>query len=381
MPRLAEDMSAGTILKWLRNEGQTVEKGEPLLEVETEKVNITVDSPGTGVLLRIIEPEGAEVAVGRTIAIIRGIDEIGAEAMIGPQEVSHGVATIPEPEPRPAHEMGRVRLSPGARRLVKKHDLDITKIRGTGPGGRIVTENVMGLLSKTTPLPVRVMRTVPMTMHRKTTAERMLRSWQTAAHATAVMEVDMTRVVQLREELRTKSVRISYTELVVMAVARALRQIPIMNSRLRGEEIELLEDVNIGIAVATEKGLVVPVVHDADKKRLDQIEAEVNELVRKAAGEMLSINDVAGGTFTISNFGMLGCDFGASIINPPQSALLGIGRIVERPVVVDGKIVARPMMHMCINFDHRVMDGADAARFLGALKKIFDNPSQLVTPG
>ena len=217
-----------------------------------------------------------------------------------------------------------------------------------------------------------------MTTRRKTIADRLARSWQTSVHATAVMEVDMSAIVELRKEILAETtIRISYTHLIVMAVAKALKQVPIMNSRLSGEEIELLQDVNIGIAVATEGGLLVPVVREADKKSLTEIASAADELVKKATAGTLSIDEVSDGTFTISNFGTLGCDFGTSIINPPQSGILGVGRMVEKPVVVDGKITIRPMMYMCISYDHRILDGAEASRFLVTLKEILDNPSQL----
>ena len=382
MPRLSEDMTFGVIVKWLKKEGESVQRGEPLMEIETEKTTTTVDSPATGILKEVTEPEGAEVPVGKTMAFISGTDEGVTKVETTRQEVSEGLkfAVPSNATVTPIAGKEEVRLSPGARRVVKRHGLDITNIRGTGPGGRIVTEDVLKVITEThsPPLTAKVMRTIPMTTRRKTIADRLAHSWQTSVHATTVMEVDMSTIVELRQKVVSQTtLPISYTHLIVMAVAKALRQVPVMNSRLSGEEIELLEDVNIGIAVATEAGLVVPVVREVDRKSLADIASAVDELVKKATTGTLSIDEVGGGTFTISNFGTLGCDFATSIINPPQSGLLGVGRIVEKPVVVDGKITIRPMMYMCINFDHRILDGAEASRFLVTLREIFSNPSQL----
>lgn len=225
-------------------------------------------------------------------------------------------------------------------------------------------------------------KVIPMTTIRKTIAERMKQSHLTAVHVTITTEVNMTEAAKFRKKLLSEieidaNACMSYTDILVKAVAEALKEHRIVNSRLEGERIKILEDINVGVAIATESGLVVPVIHNADKKSLTEIALVTKELIEKARKGTLTLKEVIGGTFTVTNLGMLGVDTFTPIINPPESAILGVGRIVERPVVVDGQIVARLMMPLSLSFDHRVIDGAIAAQFLQTLRQILENPCTL----
>jgi len=368
MPRLSLTMKTGTVVQWFKKEGETVQKGESLVEVLSEKVTYDVEAPESGVLRKILAMEGMDVPVAQAIGIIAQLDEQIPETelvLTAPEEAAK-VEAVSERELVEKVEE-RIAASPAAKRLAREHSVDLSKVVGTGPEGRIVEDDVKKFMEETKVAP-RVREVIPLTGIRKTTAERVSLSARTAPHSTITMEVDVTKAVRLREETQA-----SYTDMLVKAVAKALREHPIMNSTLDDDQIKVFEDINIGIAVATEKGLVVPVVHNADKKSLSDIASALKEVVDKAREGRLTKEDVTGGTFTITNLGMYGVDVFIPIINPPETAILGVGRVTEKPVVISGQLAIKPVIQLSLSFDHRIVDGAPAAKFLQKIKQILES--------
>jgi len=375
MPRLSLTMKEGTVVQWFKKEGDMVKKGEPLVEVLSEKVTYEVEAPATGVLRKILAEEGMDVPVGETLGIITAPDEMLPEIEVvaaAPAIKTEEVMAMPE---RKVLERVKKRIiaSPAAKRLAKEHGIDLTQVRGTGPEGRIVEEDVRSIIEEAKVMP-RVREVIPLTGIRKTAAERVSISAQTAPQSTITMEVDMSNAAKLRER-----VQVSYTDMLVKAVAKALEENPIMNSTLENWKIKVFADINIGVAVATERGLIVPVVRNADRKSLEEIASILKELVEKAKQSKLAKEELTGGTFTITNLGMYGVDVFTPIINPPETAILGVGRVVEKPTVVDKQIVVRPTMQLSLSFDHRVVDGAPAAKFLQKVKQVMESPNALLT--
>jgi pyruvate dehydrogenase E2 component (dihydrolipoamide acetyltransferase) len=372
MPKLGLTMREGTIVNWLKNEGEPVEKGKPLLEIETEKVTTEVDAPASGILSKILAPKGSAVPVSETIAFISEPREA--------QSLSSIERTNSFEKP-----VERTRISPLAKKLADERKIDVTKIKGTGPAGRIVRDDVLKAVETAKSIlitrpPGEEAKAVPLTTMRENIGQRMLQSTLTAAHVTITTEADASEAIKLRQNLlpkieRITGVRLSYTDILVKVVAKALREYPIINSTLEGKNLRLLERINIGVAVSLEQGLIVPVIHDADRKSMVEISTSLKELVDKARQNKLSLDEVTGGTFTISNLGMYGVDVFTPIINPPESAILGVGRIADKAVVLNGQIVARPVVVLSLSFDHRVMDGAQAASFLQRTKQIVENLS------
>jgi pyruvate dehydrogenase E2 component (dihydrolipoamide acetyltransferase) len=377
MPRLSLTMKEGSVVQWFKKEGETVNKGEPLVEVLSEKVTFDVEAPESGMMRKIMVEEGMDAPVNATLAIIAAPDEEIPEIEAAPEPAIKEEETIAAPEIRTEATVGaeeRVLASPAAKRLAKEHGIDLAQVKGSGPEGRIVEEDVRGFVEATKQPTPRVKEVIPLTGIKKTTAERVSRSMKTAPHSAVVMEVDMTNAVKLREERQ-----VSYTEMLVKAVAVALKKHPFLNSTLtEDEKIRVYEDVNIGVAVATEHGLIVPVVHNADNKSLAEIASKLREIADKAREGKLAKEDVTGGTFTITNLGMYGVDMFTPIINPPEAAILGVGRIVDKPVAEAKQIVIKPMMTLSLSYDHRIVDGAPAAQFLQEIKKILENPRDLV---
>ena len=334
MPKLGLTMKEGIIAKWLKKEGENVKKGEPVVEIETEKAVSEVEAPISGVLGKILAPEGSTVSVGKPIAII-----------IEPGEKLPPIEEISVLE---AEEIERLSIRPPLEELVK------------------------------------VAKVIPMTGMRKTISERLSQSYRTAVHVTITTDVDMTKIIELRQRMlpeieKVTKVPLTYTHILVKAVAHALKKHPIINSRLEDEQIKIFEDINIGVAVAVEEGLVVPVIRNVDKKSLTEIVLCLKNLIEKAEQGRLSSDDLSGGTFTITNLGMFGVNVFTPVINPPQSAILGVGAIVNKPVVVNGQIALRPMMTLNLVFDHRIIDGVPAAKFLQTLKGILENPEFLTS--
>jgi pyruvate dehydrogenase E2 component (dihydrolipoamide acetyltransferase) len=368
-------MKEGTVVQWFKKEGDPVKKGEPLVEVLSEKVTYDVEAPASGVLRKIVAAEGVDVPVAGTLGIItepdEALPEIEEVAAVAPPEkrpekIEEKVSVPEEEITKKVRE--RVVASPAAKRLAREHGVDLTKVKGTGPEGRIVEADVQRYLEERMVLTPRVREVIPLAGIRKTTAERVSLSARTAPHSTITMEVDMSNAAKLREETG-----VSYTDILVKAVARALEEHLSLNSTLEGEQIKIYEDINIGVAVATEKGLVVPVIRNANKKSLTQIASILKELVEKAREGKLEKKDVTGGTFTITNLGMYGVEVFIPIINPPEAAILGVGKVVEKPVIENKGIKIKPAMHLSLSFDHRIIDGAPAARFLQRVKQILES--------
>ncbi len=370
MPRLSLTMKEGTVVQWFKKEGDTVKKGDPLVEVLSEKVTYDVEAPASGTLRRILETEGADVPVAGTLGIIAEPDEplpeIEEAAVAPPPERIEEITPLPEKEiVKKVTE--RVLASPAAKRLAGEHGIDLKKVEGSGPEGRIVEADVRRYLEEELALAPRVREVIPLTGIRKTTAERVSFSARTAPHSTVTMDVDMSNAVKLREESQ-----VSYTDILVKAVAKALEEHRLLNSTLEGEQIKIYEDINIGIAVATEKGLVVPVIRNANMKSLAQVVSTLKELVEKAREGRLTKEDMTGGTFTITNLGMYGVEVFIPIINPPEAAILGVGKVTEKPVITNKEIEIKPIMYLSLSYDHRIVDGAPAAKFLQKVKQILE---------
>lgn len=359
MPRWGMAMSKGTIVKWHKSEGETVRKGEPLYEVDAEKIIVSVESPEDGVMLRILHPEGSTVDCFEPIAVI---GQPGEKV---------------EPELTPKQDVQRI--TPAARRAAAELGIDISQVKGTGPQGRVTREDVLAhARPQQLKFTVPVAEKVPWTSLRKDIANRLSRSYAEALHVTLMRDVDMKATTDLVKGLKAENPNIGFNEIIIMAVARGLKEHRVINSSFSIDGMIIFDAINIGIATSIEKGLIVPVIRDADRKTVFQIADEMKILVDKARNNQLTIAETEGGTFTISNLGMFGIDAFTPIINPPQTAILGVGTIAERPVVVNGVVEARQMVTLSLSFDHRVVDGVEASRFLSTLVRLLQNPQELL---
>ncbi len=379
MPKFGLTMTEGTIQQWFKSEGDPIKTGEALFEVETEKVLYEVEAPADGTVAKLLYALEAVVGVGLPIAIIaeagEDIAEIAAQyAAAAAPAAAAATATEPVPvaasaaPPAPKEKRGRVPVTPAARKLAKEHSIDLALMTGTGPRGRITREDVQkiidsgGQVAPSAAAPAAA-EDIPLRGMRKVIAERMHQSLQGSAQLTISTEVDVTQLIDRRQEVR-QAFNVTYTDFIVQACAHALRQHPRMNAHLEGDIIRANNAIHVGLAVALDEGLIVPVVRDADKKSLKDIAAEAKTLAEKARASQLKLEEVSGGTFTVSNLGMYGVDAFTPIINTPQSGILGVGRIVEKPVIHRGEVTRRSMMVLSLTFDHRVIDGAPAGAFL-----------------
>lgn len=382
MPKLSWTMTEGIVAKWHKKVGDEVKKGEPICEIETEKSLDELEAPESGILRKIVIPDGSVAKVNQIIAIIAEADEPLPEKLPveevapKPEVVGEEVAEAKEPEVVIREE--RIKISPIAKKLAQEHGINLEEIKGMGPDGRIVKEDVLKAIEK-----AEQEKVVPLTRIRKVIKDRLSYSLKTALHVPLTIEVDMTYAIELLKSLgpeieKTHNILPSITSLLVKAVAKSLEDHPILNSRLENERIVISKDINIGVAVAIENGLVVPVIHNANEKSIVEIAKSLKELAEKARKESLTTEESTRGTFTVSNLGMFGIDIFAPIINPPESAILGVGRIVKKPVVFNDEITGRSMMTLTLVFDHRIMDGAVAAKFLQTLKETLENPQDLI---
>ena len=362
MPRLGESLVEGTVGRWLKREGDFVAEYEPLLEVITDKVDSEIPSPAEGVLLRILVDEGETVAVGTPLAEI-GVP--GAAMDVAGDGVAAEADTVSRAEVPAALRSGR--LSPVVARLLAEHGLDAAAIPGSGRGGRLTRKDVEAWLARSSSAAPDVPGELrPLTAMRRSIAQHMVRSVQTAPHVTAVYEVDMGAVQAQRAALQAAhpGLRLTPGAWFVAATARALQAHPWLNSEWRADGIFLHHACHIGLAVALDEGLIVPVIRHAERRSLPDLAQVIENLARRARSGQLQADEVQGGTFTITNFGAGGCLTGTPIINQPQVAILGVGTMQQRPVVRDGAIVARPMCYLSLSFDHRVVDGAVADAFM-----------------
>ncbi len=401
MPQLGYDMTEGAVARWRKREGEQVQRGEVIAEIETDKATVELEAFSSGILRKIVLPEGQRVPVGTLIAVIgepgEPIDDILKEAGIQPAVAA---PTSPAaPSQAPAEEV-RVRATPVARRLAEELGIDLRQVQGTGPEGRITREDVEAYAARlreqaAAPAPPRVEAPPPaapppgmpeaveepLSRMRQTIARRMTESKQQAPHFYVTVEVDMTEAMRFRAQLNAQldeEARLSVNDLIIKAAAKALTKFPRLNSAFSGDRLRVFKAVNIAMAVATPEGLLAPVVHDAVGKSLFEIARETKELARRAREGHLRAEDQVGGTFTISNLGMFDVESFAAIINPPNAAILATGSVQRRPVVRGDQIVVADIMKATISVDHRVADGAEAAQFLGEFKRLLENPVSLL---
>jgi pyruvate dehydrogenase E2 component (dihydrolipoamide acetyltransferase) len=407
MPKVDMVMDEGTLVEWLKEEGDPVKKGEPLFIILTDKANIEIEAPAEGVLAGVVAQPGDVIPVTEVLAyILEPGEALPATAptrdTVGGPSVAASVVAEESP-PGPGDGDGKIRATPVARRLAAELGIDLARVVGSGPRGRVHRADVVAFAGQqqqtlvptgaaaapvvpalAVPLPdVRRKGAVPLAGPRKIIADRMGYSASTAPHITLSLRVDMSEAARLRsrvlEPLLAKTgQRLSFTAIVARAVATVLPRHPYLNASLDGEQIILWDDVHLGIATSVEDYLIVPVIREAQDKDLEQMLTELADLTERARAKRLTPAEMSGSTFTISNLGMFGVESFTAIINPPESAILAVGRMVDTPVGAEGGIVLRPMMNLTICVDHRVVDGAAAAHFLAELKATLENPYLLI---
>jgi 2-oxoglutarate dehydrogenase E2 component (dihydrolipoamide succinyltransferase) len=424
MPQMGESIFEGTITKWLKQPGESVEKDEPLFEISTDKVDAEIPSPAAGVLTEIRAQEGTTVQINTVVAVIGdGVGEIAtpdATAADDPIETAapDGVDTAPgleaDAEPALTQDPETIRSSPLVRKIAKEHGVNLAQVRGTGSAGRITKDDILGHLSQRslpktpaapqappkTPAPKTppagelpavspLIGTVqPLSKMRAIIAQRMKESVATAPHAHMVYKIDMTRIVRLRERERAafeqrNGVKLTYMPFIAAAAVQALRKFPIVNSSLIDGQIHYHANIHLGIAVALEWGLIVPVVREAQKRSFVELAKIINDLATRARTKKLAPDEASGSTFTLTNAGVFGGEFGTPIINQPESAILAIGGLRKEPVVVtdaegNDSIAIRSMQYYCLGFDHRTVDGADAGRFMVEFQSALENWSAAI---
>ncbi len=419
MPKVDMVMETGTFVEWMKQEGDQVEKGSPLFVIMTDKASIEIEAPASGILAGVTARPDDVIPVTEVIAyILAPGEELPTEAA----RIASGsptplaaeleeVASAPEPVQAeavtPGPDDGKFRATPVARRLASDLGVDLALVQGRGPRGRIHKADVLAFAEEgaqmqavppaarlgismavppavEVPLPsARQKRVVPLAGPRKIIAERMAYSAFSAPHITMTLSVDMSEAARLRSHLlasieQRTGVRLSFTAILARAVASTLSRHPYLNASLNGNEIILWEDVHLGIATSIEDYLIVPVIREAQTKDLERVVAELGDLVERARAKRLTPSEMAGSTFTISNLGMFGIESFTAIINPPESAILAVGKIVATPIDVEGQVELRPMMHLTLSADHRIVDGAAGARFLADLKAVLENPYLLI---
>ncbi|MGN6756991.1 MAG: dihydrolipoamide acetyltransferase family protein [Thermomicrobiales bacterium] len=430
MPKMGYDMTEGKILRWLKKEGEPVKRGESLAEIETDKVNIEIEAFATGTLGQIVGREGEMIPVGQKIAVILGE---GETATNGASEAKAAAPAQPAPAaqadtgevprqpatPTPAAEQqtaagtqareavaapvgpeGRIKASPLARRIAQEHELDLSQIKGSGPGGRIVREDVQAAL-QTAPAPAQpaapaptapaampaeeapaAARQAPLTRMRAAIGRRMVESKTTIPHFYVSAEVDMTEALAWRKRLndaaQAEDYKITVNDLIVKACGLALTKFPNINASFGGDHIEMHDQIDISIAVALKEGLIAPVVRGVDKKSLGVVAREAADLVGRAREGKLTPDEFSGGTFTVSNLGPYNIETFIAIITPPQAAALAVASSAQKAVVVDGQIVIRDRMNITISADHRVTDGAEGAQFVSEVRRLLENPLMLL---
>lgn len=395
MPRLDEDMIEGTVTKWLKKEGEKVQKGEPIVEIETQKVNFAIESPGSGVLRILLAKEGDLLPINSIMAIVADADEdiqayqqlLNDQRKEKKEKETENASADPTKSVPVSGKRERVLISPVAKKLAQERGLDIGRIKGTGPGGRITKEDILnhpldGKVSGEKGGGLKIAQILPFSGMRKNIADRMLQSWRMSPQAENFLSVDVTECLARRKKFgetweKEFQIRPSLNDMVIAATAKALKIFPMVNASLKEDRIEIYEDINVGIAVALEKGLITPVMRRADSRNLFEIALEsrrLTELVRR--GEHTK-DMISGGTFTITNLGMFGIEFFVPLINPPESAILAVGEARKTPVVVQDAIGIRSIMQLCLAYDHRVLDGAIAAQFLKRVKETLENPENL----
>ena len=381
MPALNPGQETGILLEWLKQEGETIEKGEPLMEVETDKANVEVEAEATGILSNISVQPGDEIHVGEVIAIILSEDESAPESIkdgsstqtaVTENEVKNHSGNSEKMESIETVPKNKIAASPKVKQYAKKERIDLSSLKGSGPGGAILMEDVLAIQS-TTEKEDNDFQTGKGWL---LMADRLTESWTSAPHFSIVRNLDATNLTAHKKETKANSsANITFTDLLVKYAASSLKEHPRVNASLIDGKLIKNAAINIGIAVATEDGLIVPVIHNADELRLEEITERRKELVTRTQEGKLRSGDLDAGTFTISNLGMFDVDSFNAIINPPQSAILAVGKIIDQVVPMDGKPAIRPMLKINLSFDHRVIDGARGAHFLQTLSNLIENPN------
>jgi 2-oxoglutarate dehydrogenase E2 component (dihydrolipoamide succinyltransferase) len=404
VPALGESVTEATVAKWMKKVGDAVAKDEPLCELETDKVTLEVNAPAAGTLSEIRAAEGANVEIGQILGVIAE----GAAAAAVKASAPAKPAAAPAPRPAPAAVAQAAPLSPAVRKMVAENELQPAAIPATGKDGRLTKGDVIAYMEKPAAARSGMTQRVPapaapqpapapepprapgereqrvrMTRLRKRIAERLKQAQNTAAMLTTFNEVDMSAILKLREQFKEgfekkHGVKLGFMSFFVKACIQALKEIPAVNGEIDGDDLIYKNHYDIGVAVGTEQGLVVPVVRDADKMSFAEIEKKIGELGRKARDGKLTIEDLTGGTFTISNGGVYGSLMSTPILNPPQSGILGMHKTQPRPMAIDGKVEIRPMMYLALSYDHRIIDGREAVTFLVRVKENIEDPQRLL---
>jgi 2-oxoglutarate dehydrogenase E2 component (dihydrolipoamide succinyltransferase) len=401
VPTLGESVTEATVGKWLKQAGEPVKKDEPLVELETDKVTIEAPAPGDGVISEIVAKEGETVGIG---ALLGRIGE-GAASDAKPRQAdtrkaaNGGAPAAAAAKPAASQAKSDAKAMPAARRVMTEHDLDASRVAGTGKGGRITKADALSAAEGAgaradapapAPAPAADSRAlapreerVKMTRLRQTIARRLKEAQNTAAMLTTFNEVDMSAVIGVRNKYKDlfekkHGIKLGFMSFFVKAVVHALQEIPAVNAEVDGDSLIYKNYYDVGIAVGTDKGLIVPVVRDADRMGLGGVELAIAELGKRAREGKLTIDDLQGATFTISNGGVYGSLMSTPILNAPQSGILGMHKIQERPIVVDGQVVARPMMYLALSYDHRIVDGKEAVTFLVRVKELIEDPDRLL---
>lgn len=400
VPALPESVTDATLVGWHKKVGDSVARDENLVDLETDKVVLEVPAPASGTITKIVAKDGATVVAGDLLAILE--EGEAAVAAAPAEEKAEEKPAEPKAKKKQKEIKGPVKTSPAVRRLLDEHDLDATMVTGSGKDGRLTKADVMAFLKADdsgevtpgdpTPAAVddevtvglaRNEQRVPMTRLRARIAERLIEAQQTAAMLTTFNEVDLTEVMALRSRYRDKfeekhGVRLGFMSFFTMAAVAALKKFPVVNASVEGNDIVYHNYYDIGIAVSSDRGLMVPVIRDVDQMSFAEFEAALNSVAQRAQNGTISMEDLTGGTFTITNGGIFGSMMSTPILNQPQSAILGMHNIQQRPMVVDGEIVARPMMYLAVTYDHRIIDGKEAVQFLVAIKEQLEDPSRLL---
>jgi 2-oxoglutarate dehydrogenase E2 component (dihydrolipoamide succinyltransferase) len=418
VPTMGESIVEATVGRWLKQEGERVTAGEPLVELETDKVNLEVGAQHAGVLARIERKEGEDVKVGDVLAVI---EEAAEAAQAAPQPPEPAATRAAETPPAPAREEpvralaedGGKAATPVARRMAQELGLSLAQVPGSGPGGQVTTKDIQHYLESqkaapppppapaAPPAPVEAKAAPPpptvappdrreervrMSRRRQTIARRLVEAQHTAAMLTTFNEIDMSAVQEMRRRRKESfkerhGIGLGIMSFFVKAAIGALKAFPRLNAEIQDDDMILKYYYDIGIAIGAEEGLVVPVLRDADRLSFAEIERKIEEYVQKAQDGTLAIEDLRGGTFTISNGGVFGSLMSTPILNPPQVGILGMHKIEERPVVVNGEIVIRPMMYVALSYDHRIVDGREAVQFLVRIKQLVEDPETLLLEG
>jgi pyruvate dehydrogenase E2 component (dihydrolipoyllysine-residue acetyltransferase) len=412
MPQMGESIAEGTIVRWIKRVGDKVDRDEPLFEISTDKVDAEIPAPAAGVVTEIRHEEGETVPVNTVVAVIGEASETRAASVPAvhqtppaPAAPAPSSAASPQPDSeavtgaRPEQttaDLVRQRSSPLVRKIAKEHNVDISRLQGTGISGRVTKDDILAFLGqeeregrqRTPPRPAPTRAAPPfkpgasdhvekMSVMRKRIAEHMVLSRRTSAHVHSVFEVNFSRVATIREAKKAKyelaGAKLTFLSFILKAAVEALRAVPVVNASVDGDSIVFHKDVNLGIAVALEWGLIVPVIKNADEKNLLGLSRAVADLAARARAKQLKPEEVAGGTFTVTNPGVFGALLGMPIINQPQVAILGIGNVEKRPVVIDDAIGIRPMGYLTLGYDHRLIDGAVADEFMSHLKSTLEN--------